>query len=121
MHLFAEILCFSSLALGIASGLHALHWNRDFFFEFDIHHIVELRLDVVLYFAVIFSTGLCTIDASIWTTYILADGMTNMSIQWHSLWIIVHAGFAISSTGVHVLVNRLLKSNEVCAFCKRTR
>jgi hypothetical protein len=115
---WVEFIASAILAVGVISGLIALHRHVSKFQEFELIHVLDGRIDAMIYVLLSFSTALCFFGLVVRTVWSWHVGWDGMSDTWKILVLTVDIGMGGISTGMHLLVSKVLSSG-LWDHCKR--
>jgi len=106
------------LAAAVVTGLLTLHYNVHRFQEFRCSDVMDGRVDALIYILVSFSTAMCLFALVVRVTWSMTDNWAAIPNTWKIVLLSVPIGLGAISTGMHLLVHKVLRS-DLWDQCKR--
>ena len=103
-----DVLVIVLLLGSTAVGVVCLERHREIFQRFRLQHLLQGRLDAVLYVLVQASTCLVLVDAVLRLLWVLEIGWDSTGGRWQYFWLCLHAAIAVKTAGFHFVTNKLL-------------
>jgi hypothetical protein len=106
------------LSVAVLSGMFAIHKHVSKFQEFGLVHVLDGRIDAMIYVLLSFSTALCAFGLAVRTIWAWHVGWDGTDETWKILILSVDIGMGGISTGMHLLIGKVLNSG-LWDHCKR--
>lgn len=107
---WVEFISGAILAAAVVSGMFAIQRHVGKFQEFELCDVLNGRIDAMVYVLLSFSTAICLFALVIRVVWAWKVGWGDMSDAWKMLVLSMDIGMGGISTGMHLLISKVLRS-----------